>query len=131
MTYLVDTDWVIDFLKGKQIAVDLLGRLSEEGIVISIITYGEVYEGIYFGGRQQTAELGFGQFLQIADVVSLTQPIMRRFARLRGELRQHGQKISDTDLLIAATALEHNLILVTRNTSHFERIPNLELWNNT
>lgn len=127
MTYLVDTDWVIDYLKGKQSAHDLLTRLSADGIAISLITYGEVFEGIYFGGRQQAAEFGFAQFLEIADVLSLTKPIMKRFARVRGELRKRGQSISDTDLLIAATALEYDLILVTRNVSHFERIPNLEL----
>lgn len=117
MTFLVDTDWVIDYLKGRQRALDLFAGLITEGIAISLISYGEIYEGIYYGGRQQSAELGFTQFLEIATVLSLIQLIMRRFARMRGELRQRGFRVGDSDLLIAATAVEHNLILVTRNLS--------------
>lgn len=129
MRYLVDTDWVIDYLKGKPAALTLLSRLSDEGIGISIITYGEIYEGIYFGGKQQSTEDGFGYFIQSTNVLTLTFPIMKRFARIRGNLRARGQLISDPDLLIAATALEHDLILVTRNVGHFERIPDLQLWS--
>jgi tRNA(fMet)-specific endonuclease VapC len=39
-----------------------------------------------------------------------------------------GRLISDMDLLIAATAMHHNLTLVTRNHRHFERVPNLRLY---
>jgi predicted nucleic acid-binding protein len=40
---------------------------------------------------------------------------MQRFAHIRGELRRSGQIIGDFDILIAATAIYHNLTLVTRN----------------
>ncbi len=53
---------------------------------------------------------------------------MRRFARLRGELRRQGQLIGDPDILIAATALDHSLTLVTRNLKDFQRISNLRLF---
>jgi len=52
---------------------------------------------------------------------------MRRFAHIRGALRQQGHLIGDPDILIAATALHHDLILLTRNRRHFERIPDLRL----
>ena len=58
----------------------------------------------------------------------LTDPIAERFARLRAALRQHGQLIPDMDLLIAATALDADLALVTRNVRHFERIAELKLY---
>jgi predicted nucleic acid-binding protein len=56
-----------------------------------------------------------------------TIPIAERFAWLRSALRRQGMLIPDMDLLIAATALEHDLTLVTRNLSHFSRIPELRL----
>jgi predicted nucleic acid-binding protein len=56
---------------------------------------------------------------------------MKRFARLRGELRRQGQLIPDPDLLIAATALQHDLTIVTRNVRHFQRIPGLKLYQAT
>ena len=49
MSYLVDSDWVADYLKGRSGAVSLLDGLFCDGIAISIITFGEVYEGIYYG----------------------------------------------------------------------------------
>jgi tRNA(fMet)-specific endonuclease VapC len=50
---------------------------------------------------------------------------MKRFARIRGQLRRQGLTVQDPDLLIAATALTHQLTLVTRNLRHFRRIPDL------
>ncbi|MBI4493912.1 MAG: type II toxin-antitoxin system VapC family toxin [Chloroflexi bacterium] len=53
---------------------------------------------------------------------------MQRFARIRGQLRRSGRVVGDPDLLIAATALHHHLILVTRNLRDFSRIPDLKLY---
>jgi tRNA(fMet)-specific endonuclease VapC len=128
MIYLIDSDWVIDFLRGRPSAVALLEDFPIGDIGISIITYGEVYEGIAFGPQQRINEDALNEFLRVADVVQLTRPIMRRYARIRGELRRVGRRLEDTDLLIAATALQHDLTLVTRNVNHFARVPGLRLY---
>ncbi len=128
MTYLVDSDWVADWLVGRQEAIQLLSALSPEGLAISLVSYGEIYEGIYFSRDPQESETAFRQFLRGVSVLPLTRQIMKRFARLRGELRRKGLLIGDPDLLIAATVLEHNLTLVSRNFSHFQRVPNLKLY---
>jgi predicted nucleic acid-binding protein len=47
--YLVDSDWIADDLAGKQEAVTLLERLVSDGIAVSLITLGEMYEGSYYG----------------------------------------------------------------------------------
>lgn len=47
MKYLVDTDWVVDFLKGREETIEILQSLADEGLGVSLISYGEVYEGIY------------------------------------------------------------------------------------
>lgn len=49
MSYLIDSDWVADWLAGKPQAVRLITNLSEQDIAISLITFGEIYEGIYYG----------------------------------------------------------------------------------
>lgn len=131
MKYLVDSDWVADYLKGRQQAVDLIARLGEEGLAISMITFGEIYEGIFYGGNPRENERGFLQFLRFVDVVPLNRLVMKRFARIRGELRHRGQLIGDPDLLIAATALQHDLTLLTRNLSHFQRVPELKLYSSS
>jgi tRNA(fMet)-specific endonuclease VapC len=127
MTYLVDSDWVSSYLNGRPEAVGLLASLRHDGLAISLIAYGEIYEGIYFGRDPGAYERVFREFLRRVRVLSPNRPIMRQFARLRGILRRQGQIISDPDILIAATALHHGLTLVTRNLRHFQRIPDLQL----
>lgn len=68
------------------------------------------------------------EFLRDVSVLPLTRTIMKRFARIRGQLRVQGFTVEDPDLLIAATALTHRLTLVTRNVRHYRRIPNLVVY---
>jgi predicted nucleic acid-binding protein len=128
MSYLVDSDWVADYLKGRKAAFELLTSLGREGIDISLITFGEIYEGIYYGPDPESHETGFREFLKWVNVLPLNRWIMQRFARIRGQLRLKGQLIGDPDILIAATALHHNLTLATRNIKDFQRIPDLKLY---
>jgi tRNA(fMet)-specific endonuclease VapC len=127
MRYLIDSDVVAGYLKGQDSARILLEPLFPDGLAISIITYAEVYEGVYYGRDRRRHEQGFRAFLRAVAVLYLTQVVARRYAVLRGRLRQQGQLIDQPDLFIAATALQHDLILVTRNRQHFERVPGLQL----
>lgn len=127
MSYLIDSDWVIPALKGRPAAHTLFATLVPQPLAISIMTYGEVYEGIYFGHNPQHHEQVFRQFLKGVTVLPLNRRIMERFATIRGTLRQQGQIIGDPDIIIAATAIHHGLILVTQNMKHFQRIPGLVL----
>ena len=128
MKYLVDSDVVADYLGAKPHAIDLLSALAKEEIAVSLVTVGEISEGIYYGRDPQKAEVIFRQFLRLAETLPLTQTIMQRFAQIRGELRRKGQIIGDFDILIAATALHHDLLVVTRNTKDYQRIPQLRLY---
>ena len=128
MTYLVDSDWVADYLKGRTPAVTLLADLFAEGLAISIITFAEIYEGIYYGTDPQHNELIFRRFLRGVRVLGINRPIARRFALIRGRLRAEGQIIPQPDILIAATALQYDLTLLTRNLRDFGRIPDLKLY---
>lgn len=42
MTYIVDTDWVADYLKGRAAAISLLDQLLPNGVALSVITIGEI-----------------------------------------------------------------------------------------
>jgi tRNA(fMet)-specific endonuclease VapC len=128
MSYLADTDWVIDYLKGREPAVTLLDSLVHKGLSISLITYGEIYEGIYYRRDPERHEQIFLTLVQATPILGRDEIILRRFARIRGQLRASGQIISDAELLIAATALFHNLTVVTQNVRHFSRISDLKLY---
>src|SRR5688572_6319514 len=93
--YLIDTDWIIDYLKGMKRAGRLLDSLSHAGIAISLITYGELFEGIYYGRAPQQQEQIFRSFLRVCRVLPLSTGSMERFAHIRGLLRAKGQLIGD------------------------------------
>lgn len=128
MKYLVDTDWVAAYLKGQRHEVSELTALAPDGLAISLIMFGEVYEGIYYGHDPVTQARGFRQFLRAVKVLPLNRAVMQRFARIRGELRAKGQLIGDPDILIAVTAIHYRLTLITGNLRHFARIPDLQLY---
>ena len=128
MRYLIDTDWVVDYLRGRPAALQLLASLSDDEVFISLITYGEIYDGVDQSTYPQTAEAGFRRFLVDVEILPLDAAVVRRFFRIRGNLRRQGTPLDDPDLLIAATALDFGLILVTRNRRHFDRIPGLALY---
>ena len=130
--YLIDTDWVVDCLNDQEPAVRTLAALSGDGLAVSLISYGELYQGAHYGRDPQAQIEGLREFLQDKDLLALTERTMEHFAVVRGQLtRQLRQQIGDLDLLIAATALEHNLTLVSRNVRDFQHIPGLKLYQST
>ena len=126
--YLIDSDWIIDALHGRSEVTQTLLTLASQGLAVSLISYGELYQGAYYANDPRAALRGLRQFLRGKRLLPLTKAIMERFGVVRGELQRRGQLIGDPDLLIAATALEHDVTLLTRNRKHFSRIPNLKLY---
>lgn len=128
MKYLVDSDWAIDAITGIPAAQTFLARLTPAGLAISIVSLGELFEGAVVGPDSDDNLATIRRFLSGYTVLDLSDPIMEKFARIRARLRRQEQIIPDLDLLIAATAVAHDLTLVTRNRRHFERIPELLLY---
>ena len=129
MPYLIDTDWVIDHLENLPEALELLSRLAGEGMAISIITYMEAYQGIVRSAKSKEAQAKFEAFVGGVPVLPLSPEVAKRCAILRETLRKQGKRVNARalDLIIAATALEYELTLVTRNVDDYHDIPNLKL----
>lgn len=131
MRYLVDTDWLIDAFIGIPVAVSTLREMGPAGLSISIISVGEVLEGAYTMPDPAAKHRQYQRFLAPFPVITLSEPIMDRFARERSRLRRAGLLIVDMDLLIGVTAAEQRLVLLTRNLRHFEHITDLQLYQPT
>jgi predicted nucleic acid-binding protein len=128
MFYILDADWVIDALVGRNRAADILVELAPQGIAISLVTVGELYEGT-FGFPDSAAHIRtVREFLHPFYHLNLNDPIMERFAEIRSTLRRQGQIIADFDILLAATALHYDLTVLTRNTRHLKRVPGLKIY---
>jgi predicted nucleic acid-binding protein len=110
MAYLIDSDWLIDYLAQLPAAEELLESLFEAGIAVSIISYVEVYEGIAVGINPE-AEVRLERLLAATPLINISTAIARRCGHLRVNLRAQGKRVNQRamDLLIAATALEEGL----------------------
>jgi tRNA(fMet)-specific endonuclease VapC len=126
--YLADTDYLNDSSGDIPAALRTLSQLSSQGIAVSIVSLGEIFEGAYGFPDPPRLLAGYRQFLATYPVLPLTDPIMDVFAATRARLRRAGLLIPDFDLAIAATALHHELSLITRNLRHFARVPELKLY---
>lgn len=129
MTYLIDSDWIIDHLAGRSAALVLLQQLALGGLATSVISYAEVYHGIYGGRDPKTGDRAFRKLLSTMNVLGVSRTVARRAATIGSDLRSQGRPLALPDLLIAGTALQYDPILVTRNLRHYQRIPNLKLHN--
>ena len=65
----------------------------------------------------------------ILGTCDATKAVMFRFGKIKAELEISGSRLPDADIIIASTALESGMTLVTGNTKHFSRIPELKLEN--
>jgi len=128
MKYLIDTDWVIDHLKGMPEVTERLEEFSLEGLAISVVSLAELYEGVYYSKNPEKAQMNLDEFLS-ADltVIEVNQEIGQIFGKERGRLRRQKKTIGDFDLLIASTALRYDLTLLTNNKKHFKEVKGLRI----
>jgi len=125
--YLLDTDCVIHCLKGMREAIEHVRKLEPAVLALSLITYAELWEGVYYARDPKASQEKLDEFIANVIMLPVTDAICRRFGQIRGHLRKSGKPTGDFDLLIAATALEHNLVLISNNRRHFENIHGLRL----
>ncbi len=127
MQFLVDTDWVIDCLNGIERVALRFDEFRPRGIGLSIVSLAELYEGVFGAADPQAREQELQAFLADVEIVDLDPEVCRVFAEERRRLRAVRSLIGDFDLLMGATALRHNLTLLTNNRRHFERVQDLTI----
>ncbi|ODS41596.1 MAG: hypothetical protein A7315_01205 [Candidatus Altiarchaeales archaeon WOR_SM1_79] len=127
ISYLIDTDRIIDFLKGDAKTVEELTSLLDEGLGVSAISRAELYDGVYGSDSPERHMKGLDDFLTGVTILEIDSEISKIFGKKRATLRKEGKLIDNFDLLIASTCLHYDLTLITNNTQHFERIEGLNI----
>ena len=127
--YLLDTNVLSDFIKGRHDG--LLMRMRDEmfnrAVAISAITLAEVRYGQNRMQADDKRRPRIDRLLAQLPVLDWTADAAEAYGHLKHQLMAMGRPIGELDTQIAAHALAENLILVTHNTRHFEKVPGLKL----
>jgi len=117
--FLIDSDIIIWYLKGRDKEVQLLEELSRKGeLFTSVVTIAEIRAGLTKDAKKIIRELK-----NIFKPLDITEEI----AELTGEFKQK-YKLDIADMFIAATAVVNKLTLVTYNKKHFS-MPQIKLYS--
>ena len=113
--YLLDTNILIQCFRKATGFLDLLASLSrDDDLYISAMTRAEIIRGMQERERETTYNL-----LDSLETLVVSVEIANSAGELIRSLRKRGVTLEDTDAIIAATAIQHNLALVTTNAKHF------------
>lgn len=128
--FMLDTDTCIYLRKRRPPSVaQRFQELRPGEVVISTITYGELYNGALKSREAAAALSNLKQLVEILPVQPLPATAGECYGVVRSALEKSGNIIGGNDLWIAAHAIELGLVLVTNNTKEFSRIPQLKLEN--
>lgn len=113
--YLIDTNIVIWVLRGIPEYVDIILRLKDKGALsISVIAIAEIYKNVFPEEMLRTEGV-----LKEFEVWDVTPEIAKQSGMYWSQYSKRLRSLELLDCLIAATAREHELTLVTLNTRHF------------
>ncbi|MDE2636369.1 MAG: type II toxin-antitoxin system VapC family toxin [Chloroflexota bacterium] len=128
MTYLLDTDICIYLLNGREPQVKRNADLAPRSeIVISTLTMAEMFSGAARSEQPLLTHAKQSAFFMQYSILPFDEDAASVYGRIDGYLKDAGIRIGPVDTQIAAIALANNLILVTHNTRHFNRVPNLTM----
>ena len=120
----VDTNAVIVYREGVPEVCSLIEE--SEIIFLPVTVLGELLFGAANSGRPQENELAIRRFLSQSFLMTIDESIAVRYANLRLELKKIGRPIPENDIWIAASCLEYDVALLSRDT-HFDHIPKLQV----
>lgn len=124
--YLLDTNICIFFLKGL---FELDAKIKEVGLencFISEVTVAELKFGAEKSQKVERNRLVVSTFISQMNILPIFNSL-DFYAQEKNRLQRQGTPIDEFDLLIGATALANDLVLVTNNTKHFKRLTDIQI----
>jgi tRNA(fMet)-specific endonuclease VapC len=126
--YLLDTDAVVDVLRGRHRVAARLAELSPDDVAIASMTLAELLYGARCSRDPRASRLVVRRFTEVVSVLPFGRRAAAAHAGARDATRH--RTIGPNDLVIAATALAAKATVVTANVREFARVPELavESW---
>jgi len=130
MAFLFDTDSISELLRPHPAPkyIQWLLSVPREDQFTSAVVIGELYKGAYRSGAREHHLKNIEQrVLPAVIVLPYDVATAKVFGRIRAGLEKFGDIVPDADIQIAATAVYHDIELVTGNLRHFSRIDDLKV----
>ena len=124
--FLLDTNICIYYIKGLYELKSKFEDVGPENCFISEITLAELKFGVAKSQAKKRNQKTLDNFLSGIQILPIF-PALDIYASEKARLQNSGKLIDDFDLLIGATAVSFDLVMVTNNTNHFNRIKNITL----
>jgi tRNA(fMet)-specific endonuclease VapC len=121
---LLDTNAVIALQRSDKAFLEFLSR--NPNILIPAIVIGELYFGAFNSGKPEFNIAVIDAFVAKNTILHADEMTGKYYAKIRHSLKQKGHPIPENDLWIAATAMQYNLALVTRD-KHFTMVDSLKI----
>lgn len=125
-SFLTDTNIVIASFKEEASVLEKLKNIPSELIFVPVIVLGELYYGARKSARIEKNLRQIKAFTESSNILPCDAATARIYGATRDTLRRKGHPIPENDIWIAAIALQHDLILASRD-SHFEHVEDLRL----
>ena len=126
--FLLDTNICIYFLKGQYNLIQKLEKIGLENCFISEITIAELKFGAENSESKEKNRNTVDDFISRFTIIPIFNSL-DIYAKEKARLRKAGNPLDDFDLLIGATAISNDLVLVTRNVTDFERLEGIKIEN--
>ena len=133
MIYFLDTNTCVFYLNNSSSnIIEQLEKLPTATIKIPSMVAAELLYGAEKSGKREHNMKVFKSFLSIYEIVSFDEKAIEHYATVRADLERRGQKIGGNDIIIAATVLANDGILITNNIDEFSRVKGLKIedWKN-
>ena len=127
--YLLDTDILIYSLKAHEIVQQNLRHHLHDPINVSAVTLMELYYGAYKSQKIANNLAKVKTIENSLEIIPVNREMVEIFGVLKSDLEKVGKPLDDFDLILASTAMSHNLTIVTNNEKHFGRIDGLKMEN--
>lgn len=128
--FMLDTDTCSYIMKRSHpLVLKRLQAVPVDDVCMSVVTKAELLYGVEISPRRAQDAAALAAFLPYVQAVTLDEDAALHYAEIRADLRRRGAMIGANDLFIAAHARALGLVLVTNNTTEFERVTGLRLEN--
>lgn len=126
---ILDTNFIIDFLKGQSTALNKMDFLIKKDIAFAITTptIFELYSGLIFLDKSENERERIISLLKDQIILSLDKNSAEKAGIIDGNLLKKGLKIDAEDSMIAGIAESHGESILTKNVKHFSRIQGIRI----